>query len=65
MAIIGILGEFLQIEASDKTIIKLQGAIVRIMMKIKTKWDQYTKGRIRSQRYTVKTLRHYTEPWTR
>ena len=34
-------GAFLQTEASDETIIKLQCAIVRIMLKINPEWDRY------------------------
>ena len=41
MAVVDIPGAFLQTKASDDTIIKLQGAIVKIMLKINPYWKEF------------------------
>ena len=41
VAVVDIPGAFLQTETSDNTIIKIQGAIVKIMIKINPSWKQF------------------------
>ena len=41
VAVVDIPGAFLQTKASDDTIIKLQGSIVKIMLKIDASWSKF------------------------
>ena len=41
VAIVNISGAFLQTAVSDNTIIKLQGTIVKIMLKINPSWRKF------------------------
>ena len=50
---VDIPGAFLQTPASDDTIIKLQGAIVKIMLKINPSWEQFIVLEWRKQVPTI------------
>ena len=41
VTVVDIPGAFLQTAASDNTIIKLQGAIVKILLKVNPTWEQF------------------------
>ena len=56
VAVVDIPGAFLQTAVSDDTIIKLQCAIVKIMLKINPSWEKFVvlEGKNKSLQYTVR-----------
>ena len=65
MAVVDISGAFLQTNASDGTIINLQGSVVEALLTINPTWNKFVVyvGKNPYQPYTVDPLKHYTEQW--